>query len=242
MKIELQLIRQLSILVSVSPSYEDMQKEILGLLGSYVSANSILADRKGKVWVQYLHSDSSSNTTLPMQADGVYLEPRLFSRLIQLGKGELSLQDNFQVLIIETEINSGDILLLYREGSSFSEEEWALSELCLPTLTLIQRLRKDKEQADQKRQLQLIKSAINTLSFTELEVIVRVFEALGGAEGILIAGKIADGLGVTRSIVVSALRKLESARIIETRSLGVKGTYIRVLNLLWMKELNKLKG
>ena len=110
-----------------------------------------------------------------------------------------------------------------------------------PLLLLLERLQKEKIQAETKRQVQLVKSAINTLSYTELEVIVRIFDALGAPEGVLIAGKIADGIGITRSVVVSALRKLESASIIETRSLGAKGTYIKILNPLWEKELRKLR-
>ena len=36
-------------------------------------------------------------------------------------------------------------------------------------------------------------------------------------------------VGITRSVIVNALRKLESAGIIESKSLGMKGTYIKVL-------------
>ena len=37
--------------------------------------------------------------------------------------------------------------------------------------------------------------------------------------------------------IVNALRKLESAGVVEARSLGMKGTYIRVLNEYLMEEL-----
>ena len=121
------------------------------------------------------------------------------------------------------------------------DEENSLREICHPILLLLERLKKERELEAQQQQAQLVKAAINTLSYTELEVVVRIFEVLGGSEGILIAGKIADGMGITRSVVVSALRKLESARIVETRSLGVKGTHIKVLNPLWGQELRKLR-
>ena len=49
--------------------------------------------------------------------------------------------------------------------------------------------------------------------------------------------ELADRVGVTRSVIVNALRKLESAGIIESRSLGMKGTYIRVLSALFLEEL-----
>mgnify|MGYP002508452725 CR=1 FL=1 len=44
------------------------------------------------------------------------------------------------------------------------------------------------------------------------------------------ASKIADRVGITRSVIVNALRKFESAGVIESRSSGMKGTYIKVLN------------
>ena len=60
--------------------------------------------------------------------------------------------------------------------------------------------------------------AISTLSFSELEAIIHIFEELDGTEGILVASKIADRVGITRSVIVNALRKFESAGVIESRS------------------------
>ena len=37
-------------------------------------------------------------------------------------------------------------------------------------------------------------------------------------------------MGLTRSVIVNALRKFESAGIITSRSSGMRGTYIKVLN------------
>jgi len=52
-----------------------------------------------------------------------------------------------------------------------------------------------------------------------------------------VASKVADEAGVTRSVIVNALRKLESAGIIESRSLGMKGTYVKILNPLFMERI-----
>jgi transcriptional pleiotropic repressor len=54
-----------------------------------------------------------------------------------------------------------------------------------------------------------------------------------------VASRIADRVGITRSVIVNALRKLESAGVIESKSLGMKGTYIRVLNDNLPDELKK---
>ena len=97
-----------------------------------------------------------------------------------------------------------------------------------------------KRMQKKQRKVQIVKSAINTLSFSELEAIVHIFDELDGKEGILVASKIADRVGITRSVIVNALRKFESAGVIESRSSGMKGTYIRVLNDVVFDELQKI--
>ena len=67
-----------------------------------------------------------------------------------------------------------------------------------------------------------------------------IFKELDGSEGLLVASKIADRVGITRSVIVNALRKLESAGVIESRSSGMKGTYIRVINDVIFNEINKV--
>ena len=76
---------------------------------------------------------------------------------------------------------------------------------------------------------------------SELEAIEHIFEELDGKEGLLVASRVADRVGITRSVIVNALRKLESAGVIESRSLGMKGTHIKVLNDDFLSELEKLK-
>ena len=83
--------------------------------------------------------------------------------------------------------------------------------------------------------------ALGTLSYSELDAVQHIFEQLEGEEGLLVASKIADRVGITRSVIVNALRKFESAGVIESKSLGMKGTYIRVLNDRLIEELDKLK-
>ena len=103
-------------------------------------------------------------------------------------------------------------------------------------------MRAEKEEAEtRKRQIQVVKAAINSLSFSELEAIICIFDELGGPEGILIASKVADNVGITRSVIVNALRKFESAGVIESRSSGMKGTYIKVINDYIFEELDDIK-
>ena len=96
-----------------------------------------------------------------------------------------------------------------------------------------------EEIEEEARNRAVIKLAVDTLSYSELEAVQEVFKELEGDEGLLVASKIADQLGITRSVIVNALRKLESAGIVESRSLGMKGTHIKVLNPYLQEYLEK---
>ena len=98
----------------------------------------------------------------------------------------------------------------------------------------------NEETEEEHRKIQIVKSAIHTLSYSELEAIIHIFDELNGNEGILVASKIADRVGITRSVIVNALRKFESAGVIESRSSGMKGTYIKVVNQMVFDELKEI--
>ena len=74
---------------------------------------------------------------------------------------------------------------------------------------------------------------------SELRAVSAILGELNGNEGQLTASVIADRIGITRSVIVNALRKLESAGIIESRSLGMKGTYLKVLISDIFEEVKK---
>lgn len=130
--------------------------------------------------------------------------------------------------------------LIFGTGSrSFTDEDLLLAEYGATVAGMeILRSRSDKieEEVRKKAACQI---AIGTLSFSEQEAVEHIFDELNGEEGLLVASKIADRVGITRSVIVNALRKLESAGVIESRSLGMKGTYIRVLNEYFLDELEK---
>ena len=100
---------------------------------------------------------------------------------------------------------------------------------------------RSEKKEEETRKKATVQVALATLSYSEMEAVVHILNELGGNEGLLVASKIADRVGITRSVIVNALRKFESAGVIESKSLGMKGTYIRVLNEWLMDELRKAK-
>ncbi|MGI6662951.1 MAG: GTP-sensing pleiotropic transcriptional regulator CodY [Bacillota bacterium] len=132
-------------------------------------------------------------------------------------------------------------LVLARTTKDFSVHDLILAEHAA-TVAAMEILRYNQETVEEEtRQRTAVQVALGTLSFSELNAMRHIFEELGGTEGFLVASKVADRVGITRSVIVNALRKFESAGVIESRSLGMKGTFIRVLNTKLLEELKKLR-
>ena len=133
-------------------------------------------------------------------------------------------------------------LFMYKVDSQYDIDDIILCEYGTTVVGLEMMRAVNEENAEDIRKIHIVKSAISILSASELHAIHHIFQELEDDEGILVASKIADRAGITRSVVVNALRKFESAGIIETRSSGMKGTYIRVLNDLVYSELELLNN
>ncbi|MFO1445900.1 GTP-sensing pleiotropic transcriptional regulator CodY [Bacillus sp. Bva_UNVM-123] len=133
-------------------------------------------------------------------------------------------------------------LILARLQEQFHDDDLILAEYGATVVGMEILREKAEEIEEEARSKAVVQMAISSLSYSELEAIEHIFEELNGNEGLLVASKIADRVGITRSVIVNALRKLESAGVIESRSLGMKGTYIKVLNDKFLFELEKLKS
>ena len=97
-----------------------------------------------------------------------------------------------------------------------------------------------------ERKKTAVQIAINTLSYSEQVAAKGILKKLeendkdGKLEGNLIASTVAKEMQITRSVIVNALRKFESAGVIESKSLGMKGTYIKVKNEYLIDEVKKI--
>jgi len=123
----------------------------------------------------------------------------------------------------------------------FETEDLVLAEYSATIVGMEIMRAKSDEIEEEARKKAVVQIALGTLSYSELEAIEHVLDMLEGDEGLLVASKIADKYGITRSVIVNALRKFESAGVIESRSLGMKGTHIKILNDHLISELKKLK-
>lgn len=130
-------------------------------------------------------------------------------------------------------------LILARDNRPFTDEDVVLAEYgSIVVANEVMRMRSERLEEEARRKA-AVQIAMATLSYSEREAIEHIMAELDGTEGLLVASRIADKVGITRSVIVSALRKFESAGVIESRSLGMKGTYIKVLNDYVFEELKK---
>ncbi len=130
-------------------------------------------------------------------------------------------------------------LILYRKNPEFSEAELVLAGVAaLNVANEIMYLKSERQQKATQRKASL-QAALSAVSQTEKEALGYLLSELQGKEGIVVASRVADRVGLTRSVMASALRKFESAGIVESRSLGMKGTYIKVLADNILDELRK---
>lgn len=98
--------------------------------------------------------------------------------------------------------------------------------------------RAESEESSEEHHKELdVKAATRTLSKLEIQAMSYVLNELGGEmSGTLITSRLADKVGITRSVIVNALKKCESAGLIETKSAGMKGTKIKIINDLLTKD------
>jgi len=233
-------------------------EDICKLLSEVLECNAYISSRKGKILgysfstefecgimkkkiledkrfpVEYNERLSHIKETLSNQPSKGYC--------VFEGEGDCMTEDKLTTIvpIIGNRERLGT-LLLARFGKPFVDDDLVLVEYSA-TIVGMEMLRGIQfEIEEETRKKAVVQLAIGTLSYSELEAVEHIFNELNGTEGLLIASKIADKVGITRSVIVNALRKFESAGVIESRSLGMKGTHIRILNDKLLDELNKIR-
>lgn len=228
--------------------------DICAVLCEILSSNVLVISKKGKVLGMGSTAGVDSITELVAGRVGGFIDSMLNERLLAV----LSTKENvnletlgfeeenikrFQAIITPIEIAGERLgtLFIYKCAAQYDIDDIILCEYGTTVVGLEMLRAVNEENAEESRKLAVIKSAINTLSYSEMEAVVHIFEELNGMEGILVASKIADRVGITRSVIVNALRKFESAGVIESRSSGMKGTYIKVLNDMIFEEVEKIK-
>ena len=245
--------RKINKLLHNNNSSKVVFNDICAVLTEILNSNVLVVSKKGKILGVSKSAHVDAINELIVESVGAHIDEMLNERLLNVlsTKENVNLEtlgfssekvQGYQAIIVPIDIAGERLgtLFIYKQNELYSIDDIILSEYGTAVVGL-EMLRSVNEEREEDRKQQVVKSAFNTLSFSELEAIIHIFDELDGEEGILVASKIADRVGITRSVIVNALRKFESAGVIESRSSGMKGTYIKVLNDYVFTELEKIK-
>lgn len=250
--------RKINSMLQASAGQQVNFKEMAESLSQVIECNVFIVSRKGKLLGFDINQQIDNERIIRMLEDRQF--PEVYTKnlfKITETSSNLDVESEFTAFPVENKdlfkdglttivpINGGGerlgTLILARIKDAFGDDDLILAEYGA-TVVGMEILREKSEEIElEARSKAVVQMAINSLSYSELEAIEHIFEELNGNEGLLVASKIADRVGITRSVIVNALRKLESAGVIESRSLGMKGTYIKVLNNKFLEELENMK-
>ncbi|MFD1777886.1 MULTISPECIES: GTP-sensing pleiotropic transcriptional regulator CodY [Fredinandcohnia] len=234
-------------------------KEMSETLTDVIGANTFLLSRRGKL-LGFAIKQTIENERIKKMIEDRHFPEEYTQSLFNIHEtsSNLDIESDYTAFPIENKelfknglttivpiIGGGErlgTLILSRLDERFEDDDLILAEYGATVVGMEILREKAEEIEEEARSKAVVQMAISSLSYSEFEAIEHIFEELNGNEGLLVASKIADRVGITRSVIVNALRKLESAGVIESRSLGMKGTYIKVLNDKFLLELEKLKS
>ncbi|HAG70366.1 MAG TPA: GTP-sensing pleiotropic transcriptional regulator CodY [Lachnospiraceae bacterium] len=244
--------RMLNRLLHNNNSSKFVFNDICEVLKDILSSNVLVISRKGKLLGLGDRRDTQTIGELLKSRVGEFIDESLNERLL----GILSTKENvnlltlgfeeekagsYQALITPIDIAGERLGTLFFYNSDINNQ-YDIDDIILceygATVVGLEMIRAlTDENAEELRRVKDVRAALSTMSATETEALRQIFEELNGTEGILVASRIADRAGITRSVIVNALRKLESAGVIESKSSGMKGTYIKVLNPVVFDEI-----
>ena len=246
--------RKLNRLLKNAESSEISFSEISKVLKEMLHSNVLVLSKKGKILG--ISHDKSFDRIEELLADhrGMRIDETLNERLLAV----LSTRENVYLqtlgfsndtkechgMIVPIDIAGERLgtLFMYRPNDVYDIEDIILCEYGATVIGMEMMRAENDETAEENRKQHGVKAALNTLSGSELEAMYCVFKELEGKDGILVASKIAEQEGITRSIIVTGLKKLESAGVIESKSAGMKGTKVRICNEMLMEELENMRA
>lgn len=233
--------------------------EMAIILTETVRANVYVVDKKGKILGHHfvdgfecnlmleeviergLFPDDYNQGLLKINQTKANIEQKEGRCVFKIGEDCIFKQKLTTIVPINGAAERLGTLILARFSEEFLSDDLILAEYGATVVGMEILRSKTEKMEEEARKKAAVDIAVETLSYSELEAVGHIFAKLAEKDDdILVASKVADDVGITRSVIVNALRKLESAGVIESRSLGMKGTFIRVLNDRLLEKIESL--
>ena len=208
--------RKINRLLHNNNSSKVVFNDICEVLNEILASNVLVVSKKGKVLGSGQWKDVEVIHELIDNEVGSHIDEMLNERLLSIlsTKENVNLQTlgfspevvkGYQAIVTPIDIAGERLgtLFIYKKDELYEIDDIILSEYGTTVVGLEMLRSVNEESAEEIRKEQIVQSAISTLSFSELEAIIHIFDELEGTEGILVASKIADRVGITRSVIVN---------------------------------------
>ena len=199
--------RKINKLLHNNNSSKVVFNDICEVLSEILDSNILVISKKGKVLGVGLCKGVEEITELITGQVGAHIDELLNERLLSVLStkenvnlatlGFMEKIDMYQAIITPIDIAGERLgtLFIYKCDAQYDIDDIILSEYGTAVVGLEMMRSVNEESAEEQRKVNIVRSAISTLSFSELEAIQHIFDELDGNEGILVASKIADRVG-----------------------------------------------
>jgi transcriptional pleiotropic repressor len=253
----LQKVQELGQLLRASSDQVDFH-DVAEFLSRVMQCNVYIVGRKGKILGYGVTEHDLTEEWLDIMTKEQRFPGDFNKHLLRIEQTVANIQDKEPFLVFSPEENESfrskyiaiapvvgarerqGTLVFARSSRPFDDEDMVLMEYSasIVALEIVHARQQRKEEESRLRALAHL--AVESLSFSELQAAKYLMDAVKESpDGIVVSSQIADEHGVTRSVIVNSIRKLESAGTIESRSLGMKGTHLRILNPYVEEEINR---
>lgn len=231
-------------------------QNLVSFFGEIIDSNVYLISAKGHVLGHYSAYLSLNSERTEEMIEARQLAPEYIDGLRHLDETEsnIAIDDDRTVIALEKRGESQGIttiipiygedkklgyLLFARPEPEFTIEDLILAEYVGTVLALEMQFLNQQIEEKAEHQQKLVASAVQSLSFSEIVALQAIFRHGDQPKFRITASRIAEEEQITRSVIVNALRKMESAGVLVSHSLGMKGTFIDALNEDNFAEIKK---
>ena len=192
--------RKINKLLHNNNSHKVVFNDICKVLSEILLSNILVISKKGKVLGVSICPGVDEIHELIEDKVGGYVDKMFNERLLSvlstkenvnlatLGFAEENVK-KYQAIIAPIDIAGERLgtLFMYKSDEQYDIDDIILCEYGTTVVGLGMMRSVNEENAEETRKVQIVKSAISTLSFSELEAITHIFEEMDGKEGILVA-------------------------------------------------------
>lgn len=189
--------RKINKLLHNNSSQKVVFNDICKVMSDILVSNVLVISRKGKVLGVSIIEEVEEIKELIQDEVGGYVDSMLNERLLNVlsTKENVNLEtlgfaegysNKYQAIIAPIDIAGERLgtLFMYKIENQYDIDDIILCEYGTTVVGLEMMRSVNEETAEEDRKVHIVKSAISTLSYSELEAIIHIFDELGQGEGI----------------------------------------------------------